>query len=63
MGAAIQHLAADKAKLAALIRGFASRATESRKLIREMLGQDRGRFQAAAVKILKRPTIPKVMAS
>ena len=55
MGAAIQHLDEDTARLATLIWGFASRATESRKLIREMLEQDRDRFHAAAVEILKAP--------
>jgi HEAT repeat protein len=48
----------DKSRLAALVRGFAP-AAEYRKLIRKMLEQDRDRFYAAAVEILKTPDYSK----
>jgi len=52
---AIRHRDEDKTRLAGLIRGFAANAAENRRLIREMLDQDRDRFYAATVEALKTP--------
>ena len=55
MGSSIRHLDEDKTRLAGLIRGYATHATENRRLIRGMLDDDRDRFYAATVEALKTP--------